>query len=170
MYKIKRLQIYLIILAAIILQAGVLNSVKVFGVKPDLALASVVFFAIFFGPGAGLESGLAAGFLQDIFAFDFFFANTLTLGLTGLIAGSASDKFFKESKRAEFLAVVFFAVLSMSLHYIFVSFFSKSLAASYPEFFMSAVVPASLYTGLVSIPLYKIFMNIYNLKEADDYL
>ncbi|MCX5686287.1 MAG: rod shape-determining protein MreD [Candidatus Omnitrophica bacterium] len=170
MYKINRFQIYLIILAVLVLQAGILNSIKIFGAKPDLVLISVIFFALFFGSGAGLESGLIAGFLQDLFAFDFFFANTLTLGLTGFIAGLISNNFFKDSSRAEFLAVVFFTIWSMSLHYIFIWLFSKPLSISYPEFFISAVIPAGLYTGLVSIPLHKIFINIYNLKEADDYL
>lgn len=170
MYKINRFQIYLIILMALALQAGILNSIKIFGAKPDIVLISVVFFALFFGSGTGLESGLVAGFLQDIFAFDFFFVNTLTLGLAGFIAGLASDKFFKDSSRAVFLAVAFFTILSMSFHYIFVRFFSKTLAVGYPEFFMSVVIPAGLYTGFVSIPLYKIFVNTYNLKEADDYL
>lgn len=170
MYKISRFQIYLVILVALILQAGILSSIKVFGAKPDIVLISVVFFALFFGSGAGLESGLLAGFLQDLYAFDFLFANTLTLGLTGFIAGSISGKLFKDSSKAGFLSVAFFTILSMSLHYILVRLFSRSLAIGYPEFFISAVIPASLYTGLVSIPLYKFFVNAYNLKEADDYL
>jgi len=169
-YKIRRIQIYLIILLALSLQTGALSYIKVLGVKPDLMLISVIFFGLFLGSGAGLESGLVAGILKDIFAFDFFFANTLTLGLTGLIAGLVRNKFFKESSRAEFLLVVSFTIFSMSLHYILVSFFSKLLIIKYPEFLRCAVIPACLYTGLVSMPLYKLFINIYNLKEADDYL
>ena len=170
MHKISRVQTYLILLVALILQAGALNSIEIFGAKPDLMLMSVIFFGLFLGSGSGLESGLMAGFLKDIFAFDFFFANTLTLGLTGLIVGLASNKFFKESSRAEFIVVVFFTAFSMSIHYLLISFFSKSPTIRYPEFLLCSVIPTCLYTGLVSIPLYKIFINIYNLKEADDYL
>ncbi|MDP3804266.1 MAG: rod shape-determining protein MreD [Candidatus Omnitrophota bacterium] len=170
MHKINRAQIYLILLVALILQAGPLNSLKIFGAKPDLMLMSVIFFGLFLGSGLGLESGLAAGILKDIVAFDFFFAKTLTLGLTGLTVGLARNKFFKESSRAEFLVVLFFTAFSMSFHYLLILIFSKSLTIRYSEFFTCTIIPACLYTGLVSIPLYKILMNVYNLKEADDYL
>jgi len=92
------------------------------------------------------------------------------LALAGLIAGSISNKFFKESKKADFLLVLLFTIFAMSLHYIFVLSLSKSLAIKFSEFFLCAVIPACIYTGLVSVPLYKFFINIYNLKEADDYL
>lgn len=170
MHKISRFQIYLVIFAALILQVGAINRTEIFGTKPDLMLIVVVFLGLFFGAGTGLESGLAAGILKDIFAFDFFFANTLTLGVTGLIAGLISSKFFKESKKAEFLLVASFTVLSMSFHFMLTFFMPGSIAIRYSEFLFSAIIPACLYTGLASVPLYAIFIKIFNLKEADDYL
>jgi len=169
-HKINRAHIYLLILAALILQVGILNDLKIFGSKPDLMVACVIFFGLFMGSGMGLESGLVAGFLKDIFALDYFWINTFTLGLTGLIVGAINAKFFKESKRAEFIIVLVFTAVSMSLHHILILVFSKYLAIGYQEYFFTSVIPSSIYTGLLSIPLYTILINSYNLKEVDDFL
>lgn len=164
------MQIYLILLIAILLHIGALNNLKIFGVKPDILLVSVVFFALYLGPGAGLESGIAAGLLKDIFAVDFFWVNTFTLALTGLAVGLVNDKFFKESKKTVFAVVLLSMVFSMSLHYFLEKFLSRNLALGYFDFILSSIIPASLYTALASIPLYVVFVNTYHLKEADDYI
>ncbi|MFA6141773.1 MAG: rod shape-determining protein MreD [Candidatus Omnitrophota bacterium] len=170
MYKIKRAHVYLLIFAALILQAGVLNHLEILGSKPDLMTALVIFFGLFLGSGMGLGSGLLAGFLKDIFALDYFWMNTFTLGLTGLVVGAISAKFFKESKRAEFIIALVFTAFFMSLHYFFTLLFSKYLAIGYREYFFSSIIPGSIYTGLLSIPLYALLINSYNLKEVDDFI
>jgi len=123
-------------------------------------------FGSFWGPhGKPFVSSL-----KDIFTFDYFWINTFTLGATGLVVGAVSAKFFKESKRAEFIIVFIFTALSMSLHYILISAFSKSLTINYQEYFFTSVIANSIYTSLVSIPLYAVLINIYNLKEVDEFL
>jgi rod shape-determining protein MreD len=169
-YKIARLQIYLILLAALFLQGGALNHIKIFGSKPDLLLICVVFFGLFLGPAAGLESGLAAGLLKDIFALDFFWVNTGILALIGFTAGAINTQFFKESKRADFIFVVFFTIFSMSIHYIIALILSNTMAMGFRDFFVTSVIPSALYTGLLSVPIYVKLLDIYSLKEADDYL
>jgi len=169
-YKIARLQIYLILCAALFLQGSILNYAEIFGARPDLLLILVVFFGLFLGPAAGLESGLAAGLLKDIFALDFLWINAFILGMTGFLAGAVNTQFFKESKRADFILVFLFTIFSMVLHYAIVLVFSNSMALEFSGFFMSSVIPAAIYTGLLSIPVYPWLLNIYNLKEAEDYL
>ena len=170
MYKIARIQIYMILAAALFLQGGLLNYVKIFGAKPDLLLILVVFFGLFLGPAAGLESGLAAGLLKDIFALDFLWINFFILGLTGFIVGAINTQFFKESKRADFILVFLFTIFSMVLQYSIVLVLSNSMALEFPEFLISSVIPTAIYAGLFSIPIYRWLLNIYNLKEAEDYL
>jgi len=170
MHKIGRTQVYLILLAALALQAGPLESIKVLGARPDILLACVVFFGLFLGPAAGFEAGLAAGIFKDIFALDFFWMNALILGVTGLLAGAVSAKFFKESKRTEFLLVTVFNAFAMSVHFLIVSILPGSLAFGFGGFFISSVIPASIYTGLLSVPVYRWLISFYNLKEAEDYL
>ena len=170
MYKISRFQIYLILCIALFLQGGVLNYAKIFGAKPDLLLIAVIFFGLFLGPAAGLESGFAAGLLKDIFALDFLWINAVILAATGFVVGAVNTQFFKESKRADFILVFLFTIFSMALHYAIVSILSSSMALDLRDFFIGSVIPAAIYTGLVSIPVYMKLLDIYKLKEAEDYL
>ena len=170
MYKIKRLQIYLIVAISVLLQIGVLNRLNIFGVKPDVILTSVIFLSLFLGPSGGLESGIAAGLLTDIFAFDFFWINTFILGITGLLVGSSSGNFFKESKKAVFTLVLLCTFFTMSIHYLLELFLSQNFYQGYAGYFAKSIIPASIYTAILSIPLYVIFINTYNLKESEDYL
>ena len=170
MYKIARLQIYLILLVALFLQGGIVNYITIFGAKPDLLLMCVLFFGLFLGPAAGLESGFAAGLLKDIFALDFLCINVVILGATGFIAGVVSTQFFKESKRMDFIFVFSFTIFSMLCHYAVVAIISNSMALDFSDFFMHSVIPTAIYTGLVAIPVYVKFLDIYNLKEAEEYL
>ncbi|MDD5428527.1 MAG: rod shape-determining protein MreD [Candidatus Omnitrophica bacterium] len=170
MYKIARIQIYLILATALFLQGGAVNYVAISGAKPDLPLMAVIFFGLFLGPAAGLESGLAAGLLKDIFALDFFWINTITLGLTGFVIGAINTQFFKESKRADFIFVLIFTAFAMSLHYSIAVVLSDSIALGFLEFFKSSIIPTAIYTGLVSIPVYSKLLDVYKLKETEEYL
>ncbi len=159
---------YLIIFVALFLQMTVLNYVKIFGSKPDLALIAVIFFGLFLGEGGGLESGIMAGLLKDVLALDFFGINAFILGLTGFIVGFLNTKFFKESKITEFVIVFSFTAFSMSIHFALVSVFSKSLVLNFFEYLTTSVMPTSIYTSLVAIPIFSKFIEIYNLKESEE--
>jgi rod shape-determining protein MreD len=161
---------YLILSSAVIMHLTVLNGIKIFAARPDLILIGVVFFGLFIGPSAGLEAGAFAGFMCDIFALDFFGINAIVYALAGLTAGLLSAKVFKESKRTEFAIVIFFTVFSMSLHFILEHFMSRSLEFSFFEYIYTSVLPASIYTGVLSIPIFFKLIDIYDLKELQGLL
>lgn len=170
MYKINRSNIYFILLSALFFQAVLLNHIKIFGARPDLLLTCVVFFALFLGSGAGLESGIVAGLFKDMFALDFFGMNTFILGLTGFAAGILNAKFFKESKLTQLVFVFSFTIFSMILHFMLVRIFSKTIILSLREYLASSIIPTGIYTGIVSIPIFSKFVEIYKLKELEDLL
>ena len=170
MHKIGRLQIYLILALTLIVDLMLLDHIKILGVKPDLMLIPVIFFGLFLGTGKGLESGLAAGILKDLFTLDFFGINTCILGLTGFLAGVLGTKFSRESKNTQILLVIFLTAFSMTLHYILASRFSKWINLDFGEYFGSSVVPTVIYTTLLSIPIFYKLANRYQLRGSEDYL
>ena len=170
MYKISRFAIYLTLASALLLELTVLNYIRIFGSTPDLLLICVVFFALFQGPGVGLEVGIAAGLFQDFFALDFFGINTFVFAVTGLFAGVIQAKFFKESRMTQSILVIFFTVFSMALHYMLVSVFSKYSSLNFSDYLITSIMPVAVYTALVSIPIFGKFIEMYNLKEPEDFL
>ena len=170
MYKISRFAIYLTLFLSLLLELTVLNHIKIFGSAPDLLLVCVVFFALFQGPWMGLETGIAAGLFKDLFALDFFGINIFIFAVTGLFAGAIRAKFFKESRMTQFILVVFFTVFSMILHYALVSILSKYSNLNFSDYLITSVTPTAVYTALVSVPIFGKFIEMYNLKEPEDFL
>ena len=171
MFKINRLHIYSLLAASLGIHLTVLNRIRIFGAEPDLMLIMLIFFALFLGWRRGLEIGVLAGFLKDIFAFDIFGVNTIAFAVTGFLAGAMNTKFFRESKVTQLALVFSFTIFSMWSQYLIVSFFSRepnSIAIS--DYLITSVLPASLYTSLISIPIFSKFIDIYNLKEPEDLL
>lgn len=170
MHKIGRFRTYFILVLVIFLQLTVLDHIRIFGVKPDLVIIPVIFFGLFLGRGMGLESGLAAGLMKDLFALDFFGINAFCLALTGFFAGILGSKFSRESKRTQGLLVLFLNAFSMTAHFIVVSVFSKWTNLDFGKYFVNSVIPASIYTALISIPVFFKLTDIYETRGSEEYL
>jgi rod shape-determining protein MreD len=154
----------------LLLQLTVLNHIKVFGVGPDLVLIVVIFFGLFFGRSVGMESGLAGGLAKDLFALDFFGVNAFLLALTGFLAGALGTKFSRESRAARLVIVMTLNFVSMGLHFILASAFSRGLDLGFGEYISGSVLPTCVYTALVSVPVFSKMMNMYNVRDSQEYL
>lgn len=169
-HKISRFQIYSILTLAIFLHLTVLDHIEIFGVKPDLIIILVIFFGLFLGRGLGVEFGLVAGLSKDLFALDFFGINAFIFAITGFLAGVLGAKFSRESKRTQILLVISLTVFSMTAHFILVSIFSKWINLGFGEYFTASVLPTSVYTALVSIPIFFKLTKTYNPRGSEEYL
>ena len=170
MRKISRFRIYGLLFLAFIIHLTILGRVRIFGAEPDIMLSCVLFFGIFLGPRFGLETGIAAGLLKDIYSFDIFGANTLIFAITGLLAGAVRTKFFKESKITQALLVLIFSIFAMTAHFIVALSVTRRLSVSMAEYIFSSVIPSSIYTSAVSVPIFLNFINLFGLKEDSEYL
>lgn len=170
MSKVGRPQIYSILVASLLLQVTILDRVGMSGVKPDIVLISLVFSGLFLGKRTGLEAGIAAGILKDTFALDFFGVNTAILALVGYLSGYIGENVSRESVLTRTIATAALTAVSMSLHFFLVAVFSKWLSIGFGEYFIYTAIPASLYTSLVSIPVYHVLIRRYDLRGSEDYL
>lgn len=161
---------YAVLLISAFLQLTVLDYISVLGVKPDIMLVSIVFFGLFFGSSAGLEAGLVSGIIQDIFVLDFFGINMIVLGVTGFVAGAINEKVFKESPLTRTILVLFFVLFSMSMHFIAASFLSRYINLAFSEYFANSIVSASIYTGLISIPILSRLIDMFAVKDMEELL
>ena len=168
MSSVNRVSMYLVLAALLLVHITILNYLNISTFRPDLLLIAVVFIAVFFGSGAGLEAGIAAGLAKDMLALDYMGANTLALGLTGLITGAMHTKFFKESKLTRAIIVFFFSALSMSIHLFLYNLISDSRDISFVDYLASPLLPVSLYSALVAIPLFSVLEGIFGCKTPQD--
>lgn len=168
MYSVNRVAMYFLLAALLVIHVTILNYINIFGFKPDLLLIAVVFLALFFGPGTGLEAGIAAGICKDMLAFDYMGINTLTLGLTGLIIGAMHAKFFKESRFTRVVIVFFFSALSMSIHFFLYCLVSNFRQINFTDYALSPLLPVSLYSALAAIPIFSVLEGIFGVERPQD--
>ena len=165
-----RYSLYIILITAFLIQLLFLDHIKIAGVKPDLLVLMVVFFAIFFGPGTGAEAGFVSGLFKDTYSLDIFGVNIVLLSMMGLIAGMLSPKLFKESKLTQGLLVFASSVLYMIIHYFTSSLILKIAYVTLPEYLYGLILPSSFYTAMLSVLLFPVLINRYRLKENAEYL
>ncbi len=168
--KVNRTSLYIVLIAAFLIQLLFLDHIKIMGAKPDLFAILVVFFAIFFGPATGAEAGFVAGLFKDIYSLDIFGVNSVLLSLTGLIVGALSPNIFKESKLTQSLIVFASSMLCMISHYFVSAIILKITYITLPEYLYNLILPSSLYTAALSLLLFPILISRYRLKEIADYL
>ena len=170
MYPVNWAAMYSVIIILLLVHLTLLNYIRIGCYAPDLLLVAVIFLALFFGSGAGLEAGIVAGLGKDMLAFDYMGANTFTLAMTDLIIGALNSKFFKESKFTRTMIVFFFSALSMSIHLFIYNALSYSHDISFLSYAASPLLPDSLYTAVAALPLFRILENIFGIEESADIL
>ncbi len=168
MSSVNRVSMYSVLATLLLLHITVLNHISLFGFKPDLILIAVIFLALFFGSGVGLEAGIVAGIGKDMLAFDYMGTNTLVLGLTGLVVGAMHSKFFKESRLTRAMIVFFFSAFSMSIHLFLYDIISNSRDINFIDYATSPLLPVSLYSALAAIPVFSVLERVFGCKAPQD--
>jgi rod shape-determining protein MreD len=161
---------YFVLSIIFFLQVTLLDLIRISNTKPDLGSLFVIFIAIFFGWGAGLEAGFVFGLLKDIYSMDIFGINTASLALTGFVTGFLSHKFFRESVINQVSIVFVFTLFSFFIHYIIVSVVSSITYISLSEYLFFSFIPVSLYTAFISFFVFPFLINKFGLKEDAEYL
>jgi rod shape-determining protein MreD len=85
-----------IIVAALLIQLTLINSIAILGLKPDLIMVVVVVFSLLKGAKEGTVSGFASGLLQDIFSAGLLGINALAKTVIGFTCGIVKEKIFYE--------------------------------------------------------------------------
>ena len=148
MYRIRRTVLYLSLFIAALLQASAPGLPWVRYVKPDILLASVIFFSLYGGKWRGLEAGIFAGFLHAVFSVTSASADILVYGLCGYLLGCNYNKFYKESLLLQ-VALSFASVLvAYGAYYLY----QGTTSAAYPFFYVltGIIMPSAIFTACAS--------------------
>lgn len=89
--------LFLAVIVSLVLQSTYLEGLKVMGMKPDLVMLLVIFYAIGNGPRKGAIFGLIAGLVQDLFAAKFLGLHAIMKLVIGLFSGTLEKRVYKEN-------------------------------------------------------------------------
>jgi len=144
----------LLILINYVLQTSVWSQLAILGVTPETALIFTVSYGILRGDVEGAIFGFSAGLLQDIFSGGPLGMFALMGFLIGYVSGKPFKDFFKDNYFLPFF-IVLFAIMAQQLvvyvaSYLFLGF------TNLPFFALNIILPKTIYTVILSIPLYSL--------------
>lgn len=147
-----------------VFQTTALNTVALLGVKPDTALIFIVSYGILRGDVEGAIFGFGAGLLHDM-GSGYFIGLYAMLGmLTGYVCGKPFKDFFHDN-----YFFPFFVVIAATVCYQFLFYCSSFLFMGKVDFLYYArtiILPKTIYTASLSIPLYSLLYAINARVEA----
>ena len=144
----------IVILVNFVLQTSILPHVAIFGATPDTALIFIVSYGVLRGDVEGAIFGFSAGMLQDIFSGGPIGMFALFGMLIGYVSGKPFRDFFKDN-----YFLPFFIVLAAILFQQFMIYISSFLFLGHLNLALYArtiILPATIYTVSLSIPLYSL--------------
>jgi len=139
-----------LLLIVLILQSTLAHRIAIAGVRPDLLVAFVVYFAWMRGPVSGVACGFTVGLLQDLDAPGPLGLNALAKTLVAFLVAKAGFRVHRSNLGVRF----FFFLFAMLVHDViyFGAYTGGELGAFARQFFFVAV-PSALYTTIVVLLL-----------------
>ena len=152
----KPLAYFIILLLIIPVQASLIDSLSLGGIKPDLALVLLYIIGLLTGPAEAALAGIAIGLVQDIGSASFIGFSGLTRGLIGFSAGLLGRRVLDLASRSNSIFVAAFSLLEG----IFIAFFLQMFYGSVPVVSLMAgrILPRALYTGVLGAVLLKLIV------------
>ena len=152
-----------ILILNLVLQSTLFTYIEILGVKPNTALIIIVSYSILRGDVEGSILGFFAGLLQDIYFNEFIGLYALLGMLIGYFCGKPFKSFFREN----FFLPMALVALSSLLHqfFVYVAFFLFRARLDLPFYFRTIMLPASVYTVVLAVPVYLLLYWINNKLE-----
>ncbi len=147
--------VYALILVLIIpLQSTLLNTVSVFGIKPDLALVVLFIIGMLTSPVEAALAGMSIGLVQDIGSASLFGFSGLTRGLVGLGAGLLGSRVLDISNP---VIVLFPAVFSLAEGILIMLFLQVNYGAvPMVAMITGRLIPQAIYTSVLGFFLLRL--------------
>jgi len=152
-----------IIILNFILQATVFSYIEIFQVAPNTALLIVVSYAMLRGDVEGALLGFLAGILIDIMFGSVIGFYALLYALIGFLSGKPFKDFVRENYLLP-IALTIAAALALEI-VTFIILFAFRGNADFTHNLRTRIVPATIYTAMLSVPIYILIYRVNKFIE-----
>ncbi|MCL2420887.1 MAG: rod shape-determining protein MreD [Defluviitaleaceae bacterium] len=146
-----------------VLQSTVFVQFSILGVNPDTAIIFIVSYGILRGDVEGAIFGFFAGLTHDLFGGQFVGLYAMLSMLVGYAAGKPFKDYFKDNYFLPFMVVIA-ATFSYQILFFFTSFLMRG-RLDFWFYFTSIILPKTIYTASLAIPLYSLMFVINSRIE-----
>lgn len=139
-----------LLVTVLVLQSTLANRIAISGVRPDLLVAFVVYFAWMRGPVTGVACGFTVGLLQDLDAPGPLGLNALSKTVVAFLVAKAGFRVHRSNLGVRFV----FFLTAMLVHDViyFGVYTGGELSAFLRQFFFEGI-PSAVYTTVVALLL-----------------
>src|SRR2546425_3620451 len=149
----RNLRDFVVLLVVLVLQGTMAQRIAIAGVKPDLLVAFVVYFAWMRGPIPGVAAGFAVGLLQDLDAPGPLGLNAFSKTVVGFIVAKAGFRVHRSNVGVRF----FFFLVAMLVHdVIYFGVYTAGEFGAFVRQFVFVAIPSALYTTVLVLLLLSI--------------
>ncbi len=149
----------IVVLINFLLQSSILPYISVLGVVPNTALIIIICVALYKGRYYGGFVGLVIGIVQDIVFSPVIGVNAFIYFFAGYLVGLVENKLTKENILIPILFSILGTIYYNFSYYIFMFFLSRDIP--FLSFAKDILIIETIYNGILSIPIYKIFSKIF---------
>lgn len=150
-----------VIIAFALLQVTVLDYFKIFKIKPDLLLISVIIISLYFELKSTLFLSIFTGILKDTFLASPFAINTLLFPLWGFLTIKLSKKVSLDNNFTRSISIFIIMVLNSTITRLIFLFFGKFISWG---IYLRIALFESLYTALIFPIIFRIIKPILTIK------
>jgi rod shape-determining protein MreD len=144
----------LLFIGCFILQTSFIPSMGIFGIKPDLVMIILFFFAIRYGVMPGMIVGFLIGLTQDLYTPAFLGQNALTKTVIGACIGLFNEKVMRTDPFVKSIILfVMFIINDAIFMLILVMKNNAHFSAWLPDLF-TRTIPRALYSVILASLFY----------------
>lgn len=164
--KILKYALAIIILTSF--QVSLCPYISIFSVMPNIVIAFAISVAINEGPVSGGIVGLISGIFIDVLSSGTSIINSITYMYLPVIFGFLNINFFRKNLGVTVLFTFLSSIICESL----IHFLHYSIIGISPFFYslFVKIIPISIYTALISIPVHYLTVKIFGQTNRRDYI
>ncbi|MDD5565704.1 MAG: rod shape-determining protein MreD [Candidatus Omnitrophica bacterium] len=155
----------LLVCAFCLLQATWLNALKVFSVKPDLLLITMIIATLNFKPGKAMALSVYTGVLKDIFSPFPVGLHTLLFPLWSLFIIALSKKIVIDGTLLYSVLAALVVILQSIGARIVLVFLGETMP---PGVFLRIMILGALYTAFAMPVIWKLLKPLIEYRDAED--
>jgi rod shape-determining protein MreD len=138
-----------------ILQSTIFSHLTVAGVKPDLVLILIIFYALLHGPKEGMKIGIIGGLMQDlIFGYNIGM-NSVAKVIVGFVFGLLERKIYKENLLIPMVALFLGTFLNETILYVLRM--GVGISGSYLASVRNVIFSTAVYNSCLTPFMYGLF-------------
>lgn len=156
---IKKIFINFLIIASITALLFTLKKIAINYVLPDIFLILIIFSGIFFNPMYSLFFGFFSGLALDILSYPLLGFNALIYCIIGYLSSFSKVFYIRNPLSSSILILIYIIIKALIFTFFGLIFYESDTIL---QFFQYKFLFETLYTLIISIPIFLIYQKIYN--------